>query len=91
MGAFIRYLYAAHGIKHFFVLAPNLTIYDKLIADFTPNTPKYVFKSALWCRHASGHAKAAGAKPWKYLLIPHDQATEDKSITDYFRFEQLAC
>lgn len=22
----------------------NLTIYDKLIADFTPNTPKYVFK-----------------------------------------------
>jgi type III restriction enzyme len=44
MGAFISYLYAAHGIRHFFVLAPNLTIYDKLIADFTPNTPKYVFK-----------------------------------------------
>jgi type III restriction enzyme len=44
MGAFISYLYAAHGIKHFFVLAPNLTIYDKLIADFTPNTPKYVFR-----------------------------------------------
>lgn len=44
MGAFISYLYSAHGIKHFFVLAPNLTIYDKLIGDFTPNTPKYVFK-----------------------------------------------
>ncbi len=44
MGAFISYLYATHGIKHFFVLAPNLTIYDKLIGDFTPNTPKYVFK-----------------------------------------------
>ncbi len=44
MGAFISYLFQAHGIKHFFVLAPNLTIYDKLIADFTPNTPKYVFK-----------------------------------------------
>jgi len=44
MGAFISYLYAAHGIKHFFVLAPNLTIYDKLIGDFTPNTAKYVFK-----------------------------------------------
>lgn len=44
MGAFIAYLYKAHGIKHFFVLAPNLTIYDKLIGDFTPNTPKYVFK-----------------------------------------------
>jgi type III restriction enzyme len=44
MGAFIAYLHLAHGIDNFFVLAPNLTIYDKLIADFTPNTPKYVFK-----------------------------------------------
>ncbi len=44
MGAFISYLFQAHGIKHFFVLAPNLTIYDKLIVDFTPNTRKYVFK-----------------------------------------------
>lgn len=44
MGAFIAYLHLAHGINHFFVLAPNLTIYDKLITDFTPNTPKYVFK-----------------------------------------------
>ncbi|MCP9471976.1 MAG: DEAD/DEAH box helicase family protein [Nitrospira sp.] len=43
MGAFISYLHLAHGIKHFFVLAPNLTIYNKLITDFTPNTPKYVF------------------------------------------------
>lgn len=44
MGAFISYLHLAHGFKHFFVMAPNLTIYNKLIADFTPNTPKYVFK-----------------------------------------------
>ena len=44
MGAFISYLYLAHGLRNFFVLAPNLTIYNKLIADFTPNTPKYVFK-----------------------------------------------
>ncbi|PAT38559.1 DEAD/DEAH box helicase [Vandammella animalimorsus] len=44
MGAFIAYLHLAHGIRNFFVLAPNLTIYNKLIADFTPNTPKYVFK-----------------------------------------------
>jgi type III restriction enzyme len=44
MGAFISYLHLAHGIKNFFVLAPNLTIYNKLITDFTPNTPKYVFK-----------------------------------------------
>jgi type III restriction enzyme len=44
MGAFIAYLHLAHGINNFFVLAPNLTIYDKLTKDFTPNTPKYVFK-----------------------------------------------
>jgi type III restriction enzyme len=44
MGAFITYLFVAHGIRHFFVLAPNLTIYKKLITDFTPNTPKYVFQ-----------------------------------------------
>ena len=44
MGAFIAYLHLEHGINNFFVMAPNLTIYNKLIADFTPNTPKYVFK-----------------------------------------------
>lgn len=44
MGAFISYLYIKKGIKNFFVLAPNLTIYNKLIQDFTPGTAKYVFK-----------------------------------------------
>lgn len=44
MGAFISYLHLAHGINNFFVLAPNLTVYNKLITDFTPNTSKYVFK-----------------------------------------------
>ena len=44
MGAFISYLHLAYGIKNFFVLAPNLTIYEKLIADFAPGTSKYVFK-----------------------------------------------
>ena len=45
MGAFISYLHLVYGINNFFVLAPNLTIYDKLIADFSNrNHPKYVFK-----------------------------------------------
>ena len=43
MGAFISYLYLKHNIKNFFILAPNLTIYNKLITDFTPKTSKYVF------------------------------------------------
>lgn len=45
MGAFVTYLYLAKGIRHFFVLAPNLTIYQKLMHDFqNPQNPKYVFK-----------------------------------------------
>lgn len=44
MGAFIAYLNQAKGIRHFFVLAPNLTIYNKLIGDFSPASPKYVLK-----------------------------------------------
>lgn len=45
MGAFIAYLYSAKGIQNYFVLAPNLTIYNKLIDDLSnPQNPKYVFK-----------------------------------------------
>ncbi len=45
MGACIAYLYLTKGIRHFFVLAPNLTIYEKLVKDFSePNNPKYVFQ-----------------------------------------------
>ena len=45
MGAFIAYLYLAKNIRNFFVLAPNLTIYNKLIDDFANITsPKYVFQ-----------------------------------------------
>src|SRR3990172_2660850 len=45
MGAFIAYLYLAKNIRNFFVLAPNLTIYNKLIDDFVNiNSPKYVFQ-----------------------------------------------
>ncbi|UCI29451.1 DEAD/DEAH box helicase family protein [Mesorhizobium sp. B4-1-4] len=45
MGAFIAYLYLTGRSKHFFILAPNTTIYDKLVADFSQqNSQKYVFK-----------------------------------------------
>lgn len=44
MGACITYLYLKKGIRHFFVLAPNLTLYEKLIRDFgDPGYSKYVF------------------------------------------------
>lgn len=45
MGAFIAYLHIEKGINNFFVLAPNLTIYNKLIDDLgNLSSPKYVFK-----------------------------------------------
>ncbi len=45
MGAMIAYLHYAKGINNFFVMAPNLTIYNKLKDDFgSPSHPKYVFK-----------------------------------------------
>lgn len=42
---------------------------------------------SLWCRHASEHAGKIGTKSWKYLLIPHEQVTEDKRATDFLQFE----
>lgn len=45
MGAFIVYLMREKSVKNFFVLAPNLTIYNKLMKDFgEPSHSKYVFK-----------------------------------------------
>lgn len=44
MGAFISYLHMVGKSRNFFVLAPNLTIYEKLLFDFDPRSPKYVFK-----------------------------------------------
>ena len=40
----LSYLYLTGKSRHFFVLAPNKTIYEKLISDFSPESPKYVFK-----------------------------------------------
>ena len=44
MGAFISYLFMTGKSRNFFVLAPNLTIYEKLLEDFRPGSAKYVFK-----------------------------------------------
>ena len=45
MGAFITYLVKEKGIKNFFILSPNITIYNKLNDDFSnKGASKYVFK-----------------------------------------------
>ena len=43
--------------------------------------------AARWCKHASDYAAEVGTKPWKYLLLPHDEIAESKRLVDYLRFE----
>lgn len=45
MGAFVAWLAKEKGIKNFFILSPNITIYNKLKDDFgNKGAEKYVFK-----------------------------------------------
>ena len=75
MGAFITYLYLAKNIRNFFVLAPNLTIYNKLIDDFVNiNSPKYVFQ---------GIGEFVHSRP---RIITGD-SYEDVRQTELFKYE----
>lgn len=75
MGAFISYLNLAHGLRNFFVLAPNLTIYNKLISDFTPNSPKYVF---------TGIAEFAVTPP---IIVTGEDYESGKGVRDEWRLQ----
>lgn len=33
-----------------------------------------------WCANASDHAATYGDKPWRYLLIPHDEIAENTTL-----------
>ena len=33
-----------------------------------------------WCANASDHASTYGGKPWRYLLIPHDEIAENITL-----------
>ena len=33
-----------------------------------------------WCANASDHAVSNGGKPWRYLLIPHDEIAENMTL-----------
>lgn len=57
MGASIYYLYKTKGYRHFFILAPGDTIYEKLRKESQPEHPKYLFK---------GLESELGARPKVY-------------------------
>jgi type III restriction enzyme len=44
MGSIYKFPASKQRYKKLLCPCPNVTIYNKLITDFTPNTPKYVFK-----------------------------------------------
>ncbi|MCP5159742.1 MAG: hypothetical protein H6974_08925 [Gammaproteobacteria bacterium] len=33
-----------------------------------------------WCTNASDHAASYGGKPWRYVLIPHDEIMENMTL-----------
>ncbi|MGI9212908.1 MAG: DEAD/DEAH box helicase, partial [Methylococcaceae bacterium] len=54
------------------------------------NTQEVQAKAAAamqWCKHASDFTASVGGKPWKYLLVPHDEVNESRRLTDFLRFE----
>lgn len=74
LGAFISYLFMIGKSRNFFVLAPNLTIYEKLLADFKPSSPKYVFRGIEAFAHQAP------------LIVNADNYEEGRGVrgTDFF-------
>lgn len=55
----------------------------------TPEVQAKASSAARWCKYASDHANQVGTKLWKYLLVPHDEVSESKRLSDFLRFEIL--
>jgi len=43
-----------------------------------------------WCKHASQYAASVGAKPWRYLLVPHDTVNDAARLGDMLRFGAMS-
>src|SRR6266851_2392328 len=88
MGAFITYLYLTGRSSNFFVLAPNTTIYDKLRHDFTPGTPKYVFKGV--AEFAINETIIVTGDTWDQSALLIDAAQRnDGAIINVFNVDKI--
>ena len=68
-----------------------LMVETKARADMgTPGVIAKFGAASRWCQLASEYAKSVGSKPWRYLLIGHDEIDESKRLIDYLRFEVKA-
>lgn len=36
-----------------------------------------------WCANASEYLSCHGGKPWRYVLIPHDEVVENRALVDF--------
>lgn len=72
MGASIYYLYKTKGYKHFFILAPGNTIYDKLRKESNPNHAKYIFKGL---EAEMGRPKVYDGENYDTYPVKYDQAS----------------
>jgi type III restriction enzyme len=43
--------------------------------------------ASTWCQHASAYSKQHGGKPWHYLLIPHDDVSENMQLKNFMKYE----
>ena len=68
--------FVAETIDTVYMLEPKMR---KELED--PNVLAKKESAIKWCANASDHAATYGGKPWKYLLIPHDEIAENNTIT----------
>ncbi len=77
-----------------FVAETNTTIFmveTKARADVSAQEVQAKSAAATrWCKRASDHAANVCTKPWKYLLVPHDEVNEARRLEDFLRFEVQA-
>lgn len=65
----------------------NLLIETKKAADVDSDEVQAKAKAAVeWCAHASAYSARHGAKPWRYLLIPHDAVQVNATLGAPARF-----
>ena len=87
MGAFIAWLALSGRSKNFLVLSPNLTIYEKLIADFSPESPKYVFRGI--SRFANDAPIIVTGDTWDRGHGARTEADADRVFINIFNISKL--
>ena len=59
----------------------KLIVEIKARRDLEDETVKAKSKAArTWIGHANAHAKTYGGKPWRYVLVPHDEMRENATL-----------